>query len=109
MGIQNPATSSDPYVRTNIYALQAVDMAGDGNRELQNAIDSRIGAALCRRGLLWEQPKRCYHLTAAGGWCLASSTPTGLTGASAPGDRTSTGPPLSMSPVQTTAKARTER
>ena len=66
MGIQNPATSSDPYVRTNIYALQAVDMAGDGNRELQNAIDSRIGAALCRRGLLWEQPKRCYHLTAAG-------------------------------------------
>ena len=53
-----PTGLDDPYVRKNIYALVSIDWEGTA--------DSRIAAALCRRGLLWEQPKDCWHLTDAG-------------------------------------------
>lgn len=53
---------SDPYVRKNIHALDDVASVG--------TTDSRIAAALCRRGLIWEQPKDRWHLTAAGSQVL---------------------------------------
>ena len=54
---------SDPYVRTNIAMLEAIEIAGNAGGQ---RMDSRISAALCRRGLLWQQPEGCWRLTAAG-------------------------------------------
>lgn len=54
---------ADKYVRANIAALSEVG----GNH---SQIDARIGAALRRRGLLWEEPRGFWHLTPAGGRVL---------------------------------------
>ena len=64
-----PATADpiDPYVRQNHAALAALDTADSGTVE----VDQRIAAALARRGLVFEQPARCWHLTSAGSRALA--------------------------------------
>jgi hypothetical protein len=51
---------SDPYVRRNIFALIAIEIARGSLRDG----DKRIYPALCRRGLVWEEPAGCWHLTA---------------------------------------------
>lgn len=58
------AALADNYVRTNISALEEIG----GNHP--RGIDARTGAALCRRGLLWEQPKGHWHLTGIGSRAL---------------------------------------
>lgn len=50
---------ADTYVRENIEALG--DVAGG-----RSQLDGRTGAALCRRHLLWEQPKGHWHLSDLG-------------------------------------------
>jgi predicted mannosyl-3-phosphoglycerate phosphatase (HAD superfamily) len=57
----------DRYVRENYAALAALELAS-GERD---AIDARTGAALARRGLVFEQPARCWHLTSTGRRVLA--------------------------------------
>jgi len=58
----------DSYARRNHAALAALDTADPG----REAVDQRIAAALARRGLVFEQPARCWHLTSAGRRVLAA-------------------------------------
>jgi hypothetical protein len=64
-GSKAAAAFADKYVQTNMSALIAVGMVPAPSVP-NTQIDPRIGAALCRRGLLWEQPKGCFHLTDTG-------------------------------------------
>lgn len=59
---------ADPYVRANKAALAAIDHGGGEF----GAVDARIAAALCRRGLTGEQPAGCWRLTRIGGRVLAA-------------------------------------
>jgi hypothetical protein len=61
----------DPYVRENRAALAALDTADPG----MQAVDQRIAAALARRGLVFDQPTRCWHLTSAGSRALTALDP----------------------------------
>lgn len=58
----------DSYVRRNHAALAALDTADPG----MEAVDQRIAGALARRGLVFEQPARCWHLASAGRRVLAA-------------------------------------
>lgn len=65
-----PATDDpiDPYVRESHAALAALDTADSA----VEAVDQRIAAALARRGLVFEQPARSWHLTGDGRRALAA-------------------------------------